>query len=391
MLQVNSTPGHVFAASSCGDVVTALDPGGGAMDDTSVKMAQQPPLVESNFPMAVVYIVMMVSALSIGTTGNILILVASACFKSLRKTGFIFVINLALADLCVAGIADPMCVIAVLKGEAWFNDKRWLCETVAIMCLTACFCAFLSLTLASLNRYVFVCHHILYNRIFTKKMCTLMCFTAWVTAFFFEFPNLVGWGRHSFDKKSNQCIWDRTASLSYTVIVSVGLIGLPLFTMGMCYILIFKKIYSTKANLYRMDMDDPDKKKKIWSETVKSSKMLFIIFVIFVALWTPYAVVIAADVNDAMPVSLHLFVTMLAHLHSSVNFVIYIICNRNFRAVVLRLLRCGGCSDASLSSSSSYNSETKSTTNYKSQGVSVTPASHYVTEKVKPPSTGEAD
>ncbi|KAH9513095.1 hypothetical protein Btru_035817 [Bulinus truncatus] len=363
----NATPSDLWATGSLGYLED--------VEREGVAHMQHPPLVESNFPMAIVYVTLMISALGIGSLGNVLILVSSACFKSLRKTGFIFNINLALADLCVAGIADPMCVIAVLKGEAWFNDKPFLCETVAVMCLTSCFCAFLSLTLASLNRYVFVCHNLLYNRIFTKRLCTLMCITAWVIAFIFEFPNLIGWGRHTFDKKSNQCIWDRTASFSYTVIVSVGLIGTPLLTMAMCYILIFKKIYTTKANLYRMETDDPNNKKKIWSETVKSSKMLFIIFVIFVVLWTPYAVVIAADIKDTMSVALHLFVTMLAHLHSSVNFLVYFICNKNFRLSVMRLLRCGSLTDVT---SSLYSSDTKSTSNAKT---AATTSSVYVTEK----------
>ncbi|RUS83676.1 hypothetical protein EGW08_008582, partial [Elysia chlorotica] len=297
-------------------------------------------LYETNFTMAMVYIVLMVTALVIGTAGNLLILVASACLKSLRKTGYIFIINLAAADLCVAGIADPMCVVAVLKGEAWFNDKAWLCETVAAMCLTACFCAFLSLTLASMNRYVFVCHNMVYDRIFTKKACVVMCVSVWILAFFLEFPNFIGVGAHTFDKKSHQCIWDRTASFAYTLVVSVVLIGGPLLTMGVCYLLIFKKIYSTKFNLYQINTEDPSRMKKIWSETVKSCRMLFVIFLIFVALWTPYAVVIALDVKDTMPTALHLFVTMLAHLHSSVNCGIYMICNRNFRMAIWRLVTC---------------------------------------------------
>lgn len=58
----------------------------------------------------------MVAALSIGTVGNILILISSCVFRGLRKHGFVFVINLAAADLCVAGIADPMCVIGELSN-----------------------------------------------------------------------------------------------------------------------------------------------------------------------------------------------------------------------------------------------------------------------------------
>lgn len=118
-----------------------------------------------------------------------------------------------------------------------------------------------------------------------------------------------------------------------------------------------------------MDHDDPDYMKKVWSETLKSSRMLCIIFIIFVLLWSPYAVVIAADVKDAMPVSLHLFVTMLAHLHSSVNFCVYIGCNRNFRVCVLRLLRCDKLTHTGLLS------ETRSSSGQKMHSVSGTVSS----------------
>lgn len=54
-----------------------------------------------------------------------------------------------------------------------------------------------------------------------------------------------------------QCIWDRTASFSYTLFVSGGLIGGPLVMMGICFILVFYKIWSSKRDLYIFDKDDP--------------------------------------------------------------------------------------------------------------------------------------
>ena len=134
-------------------------------------------------------------------------------------------------------------ISAVVKGEGWFDDKIWLCETVAAICLTACFCAFLSLTLASVNRFVFICHNAVYDKIFTTKTSVAACVVVWLTAFSFEVPNFLGWGDHYFDPKSHQCIWDRTASLSYTMFVSLALILTPLLVMLLCFILIFRHIY----------------------------------------------------------------------------------------------------------------------------------------------------
>lgn len=92
----------------------------------------------------------------------------------------------------------------VLKGEHWFQGRWLLCEVVASMCLTACFCAFLNLTLLTFNRYVFVCWHTWYYRIFKRPVCIFLCVCAWALAFLFEYPNFIGWGDHYFDSKNHQ-------------------------------------------------------------------------------------------------------------------------------------------------------------------------------------------
>nr|KAG5713873.1 hypothetical protein BaRGS_024500 [Batillaria attramentaria] len=281
-------------------------------------------------------------ALLIGSVGNVLILVVIGAMRNLQKTGKIFIMNLALADLCVAAIADPMCIVGVVKGEQWFDDKLWLCETIAAFCLTACFCAFLSLTLASLNRYVFICHNTLYDKFFRCRYCYAACVMCWIMAFLFEFPNFLGWGGHTFDEKNHQCIWDRTQSLSYTMFVALALIGGPLVIMLICYILIFKHIYKTKLNLYVFEEHDPYRMLKTWKETLRTARMLLGIFFVFLICWTPYAIVIVFDFYQALSQELHLFVTMLAHLHSSCNCIVYTFTNRNFRVGVLRML---GCAD----------------------------------------------
>lgn len=238
----------------------------------------------------------------------------------------------------------------VAKGEEFFDDKQWLCEFVASMCLTACFCAFLSLTLLTLSRYVYLCHNQLYDKLFNRGSCIVMCVMCWATAFMFEFPNFIGWGGHYFDKKNHQCIWDRTASMSYTMFVSIGLIGGPLVLMAICYFLIFQQIWETKRDIYKLDSDNPMRMRKAWNETVRSSKTLFCIFIVFVVFWTPYAVTVALDVQDNLSTELHLFVTLLAHLHSSVNCIIYAAGNKKFRKGMMRLFGCRQSTKSSFSS-----------------------------------------
>lgn len=226
----------------------------------------------------------------------------------------------------------------------------WMCDFVASMCLTACFCAFLSLTLLTLSRYIYLCHNQLYDKLFNRVTCIIMCVVCWVTAFLFEFPNFIGWGGHYFDQKNHQCIWDRTASLSYTMFVSIGLIGGPLVIMAICYFLIFQQIWETKRDIYKLDSENPLRMRKAWNETVRSSKTLFCIFIVFVVCWTPYAITVALDVQNNLSTEIHLFVTLLAHFHSSVNCIIYTSGNKRFRKGLMRLIGCASSTKSSFTS-----------------------------------------
>ena len=230
------------------------------------------------------------------------------------------------------------CVSAVIKGQKWFQNRAWFCELTSSICLTACFCAFLNLTLVSLNRYIYICKNKLYYTFFKTRNCIVMCVTTWVLAFLFQFPNYIGWGDHTFDEKNHQCIWDRTKSYSYTLFVSIALIGSPLILMTLAYILIFWRIFQTKINVYSFSIDDGDRLKKAWKDTAKSSRTLFILFIVFIICWTPYTTVISWDIADMLPMEVHLIVTLVAHLHSSSTFIVYMLSNKPYRRTALKLL-----------------------------------------------------
>ncbi|GFR80224.1 hypothetical protein ElyMa_000575900 [Elysia marginata] len=86
-----------------------------------------------------------------------------------------------------------------------------------------------------------------------------------------------------------------------------------------------------------------------------------------------------------MPTALHLFVTMLAHLHSSVNFCVYMICNRNFRSAIWRLLTCRSQDKLSSSvcdSKTGANKVSKSTTSTNTNSAYVTASSKALTPTV---------
>jgi len=76
-------------------------------------------------------------------------------------------------------------------------------------------------------------------------------------------------------------------------------------------------------------------------KTVRQVKTVFIIFIAFVCCWSPYIVVLLYDNSDSLPLPVHMYTSMLAHLHASLNFAIYGLSNREFLARYLhRLVAC---------------------------------------------------
>lgn len=239
-------------------------------------------------------------------------------------------------------------------GHRFFDERPTLCTLIACLCLSSCFCAFFNLGLISLNRYVYICHNKIYDKIFSHKKNLFFCLGTWVLAFLLEMPNFFGFGGHGFDMKNLQCIWMRTASASYTLIVGVLLIAMPLILMTIAYLMIFAAIQKSKRTVYsHAALCWPGAKKRQLKETIKSARSLFIVVIAFLICWTPYVVVILIDLKDRLSLHTHLFVTFLAHLHSSLNCSIYALTNPKFRRasiIFLQLILMGKSSRSTNSS-----------------------------------------
>ena len=69
------------------------------------------PLWQTHFPEALLYVSLTLFIIVVGTFGNIVIIIINLLDASINNIGRIFIINIALGDLCVAAIAEPVCII----------------------------------------------------------------------------------------------------------------------------------------------------------------------------------------------------------------------------------------------------------------------------------------
>ena len=147
--------------------------------------------------------------------------------------------------------------------------------------------------------------------------------------------NQVGIGDHSFDRKSLQCIWDRMATYQYTVVFSVTLVWIPCLVIGFCYLMLYRYV---RKHRKVVPLSQHQNRRKFASQQTAPTrnmqldvaKTLFLIYAAFVMFWAPYAVIMVIDANDTFSHEAHVVITTFAHLHPSVNWLIYLSTQRRF-------------------------------------------------------------
>ena len=141
-----------------------------------------------DFTANVVFLISTIILLTVGLIGNILVIGAVLVHKKLRVLGNVFVINLAVADLCVVIIIDSFGLVGIASEGTFFDDKRVLCDMVGVFCVTSCACSLWSIGHISFNRYVRICHHTTYPKIFNAHTLPFIVAGTWILCFLIDLP-----------------------------------------------------------------------------------------------------------------------------------------------------------------------------------------------------------
>lgn len=222
-------------------------------------------------------------------------------------------------------------ISAKIEGEEFFDRLPGLCKVIAFGCTIACINSLGNIALLNFNRYMYICQHKYYNKVFKTSSAIVMCSCVIGIGFLLVFLNYADIGDHSFDRKSLECIWDRMDTYPYTVVFSVTLVWIPVFVVGFSYLNIYMSVRrSARSTKYTSSM-----RTKPYSSAL--AKTLFIIYAIFTVCWIPYALLIVVDTKDTFPHELHVYITVWAHLHPSINWLVYYFTNKKFQDAFNRL------------------------------------------------------
>ena len=277
-----------------------------------------------------------------GSIGNVLVILAVLTTSKLRTPANVFILSLAIADMCITAFMEPVSVYGILFDMEIYSRRPGLCTAIASICYISCTCSLWNIGAIAVNRYVYVCKNQNYKLIFTwsKTIAYVLCI--WSTCVVADLGNFLKWGGHSFDTKMSLCTYDRLASFSHVLFSMFIFVMFPMVLVMICYAMIFWTIRKSSLRVRKHNETSASKKHNIWrKKDIKLLKMLFTIYLTFAVCWSLYTILLLIDFEDNIPVFAYRIAAAMSHTNSSLNSFIYGVMNKNFRDAYLSLLSCG--------------------------------------------------
>ncbi|CAH1780709.1 unnamed protein product, partial [Owenia fusiformis] len=286
-------------------------------------------------------IVFMSSSAVFGIFGNGMIIMAIIYDKNLRVTSNIFTACIAIADICMLCIVNPIAVNNVIQGRNTLSDV--LCDFNAVAIVVTCGVSINTLGVLAVNRYFYICNTKWYNVLFTRTKSLIIAFATWLYCGLWISPAFYGWTRVNYNDKMLLCLYDETYSLSYTLSLSAICVGLPAIVTIISYtktITVIRKSAVSVTNHKEVKNTSNSKNDAARNKQRQFRQVLLFFFVsiLFLVFWSPHAIASVLDSNDSIPPWVIRVTTRLGVSNSCVNCVVYGVLNKHFRSAYKKII-----------------------------------------------------
>ncbi|OWA53587.1 hypothetical protein BV898_18008 [Hypsibius exemplaris] len=224
--------------------------------------------------------------------------------------------------------------------------------------------------------FILICYFEHYERVYTKLRTLLMCAAVWLLIYLIELPNQTGWGDTRFSTVFYVCTFANHVHSYALFYIGVG-VCLPVAGSFFCYLGIYLKVRNSSLVRNRILMKretdaesstqtnnpsavgsktrpsvDPIKNSnqqkqrqslREFHKNVRVAKALFRVFVIFLIMWLPVAVLILMGQGTRVHPVWYILTVLMAHGNSSINCLVYALSLDHFRDGYLRLLGLRRC------------------------------------------------
>ncbi|XP_055080471.1 opsin 4xb [Periophthalmus magnuspinnatus] len=288
---------------------------------------------------------------ALGITGNALVMYAFYSNKKLRNLPNYFIMNLAVSDFLMAFTQSPIFFINSLYKEWVFGETG--CKLYAFCGALFGITSMVNLLAISMDRYLVITRPLRSPGWSSRRRTAVAIALVWLYSLAWSLAPLLGWSSYIPEGLMTSCTWDyvtySVSNRSYTMMLCCFVFFIPLAIIFYCYLHMFWAIRKTSREVERLGTQVRKstliKQKSIRSEW-KLAKIAFVVIVVYVLSWSPYACVTmiswAGHANILTPYS-KAVPAIIAKASTIYNPFIYAIIHNKYRLTLSEKVPCLRC------------------------------------------------
>lgn len=282
-----------------------------------------------------------------GVSENLLTIFVILKDRQLRTIPNAFILNLAIFDLLFSLVVGPLMLVSYIT-DGWYTISQKspiLCFIFPYIFYGTLAGTLLTMSLLSINRYVLVVHHQLYQLLFTRTKIFFIILSVWIFNIgYLSLPATRTFGEFGYERTFDACVLlssPKTKIARQTLINSIFL-GC-LVVIFYCNIRIYVKVKSSKKSLFIKNkiVDERSTSEKIKQPrrgTLRLIKMISIILLSFCVCNIPIILAISTSNGNLNPI-LHVCLFMLLWLSSLLNPITYSAMNSKILKSLFSLIK----------------------------------------------------
>ncbi|CDQ85421.1 unnamed protein product [Oncorhynchus mykiss] len=259
--------------------------------------------------------------------------------------------NQAVSDFLMAFTQSPIFFINCLYKEWIFGEYG--CKMYAFCGALFGITSMINLLAISIDRYLVITQPLKALGRSSRRRTTLAILMVWLYSFAWSFAPLIGWSSYIPEGLMTSCTWDYVtytyANQSYTMMLCCFTFFIPLGVIFYCYLFMFLAIRTASREVENLGTHVRKctliQQKSIRNEW-KLAKIAFVVIVVYVLSWSPYATVTmiswAGHANILSPYS-KAVPAVIAKASTIYNPFIYAIIHTKYRATLAEKVPCLRC------------------------------------------------
>uniref|UniRef100_A0A8D0L9U2 5-hydroxytryptamine receptor 2A n=1 Tax=Sphenodon punctatus TaxID=8508 RepID=A0A8D0L9U2_SPHPU len=326
-------------------------------------------LEEKNWPALLTAVVIVLTI-----AGNILVIMAVSLEKKLQNATNYFLMSLAIADMLLGFFVMPVSMLTILYGYRWPLPTK-LCAVWIYLDVLFSTASIMHLCAISLDRYIAIRNPIHHSRFNSRTKAFTKIIAVWTISVGISMPVPV-FGLQDDSKvfKNESCL---LADENFVMIGSFVAFFIPLTIMVVTYFLTIRSLQKeatlcindigakTKFTSFSFLPQSSLSSEKLFQRSLnrelgtsgrrtmqsisneqKASKVLGIVFFLFVVMWCPFfitnvmAVICKKSCNEEVIGGLLNVFVWIGYLSSAVNPLVYTLFNKTYRSAFSRYIQC---------------------------------------------------